>query len=214
MLLWAYCRCAITSIACEASGRGIHAVEPTRAEPLSRMKWPAGFEPDNSSVYAHNEIAIAAPPERIWRWLIRAARLARMVQQQRQRRISFAAILPTLRLNDEFKWKTFGANVTSRVITFEPPHELGWDARGVLRAYHGWIIEPDGRRMPRRHRGMPERHRAETCVVVFAPDARARPSELGREPQARCRRRRSLVATRPRGSLRTRRCCREPFPST
>ncbi|WP_324095599.1 hypothetical protein [Candidatus Binatus sp.] len=31
------------------------------------------------------------------------------------------------------------------MIVFEPSHEVGWDARGVLRAYHGWIIEPDGR---------------------------------------------------------------------
>jgi hypothetical protein len=38
------------------------------------MKWPPGFEPDQSSVFAHNEIAIAAPPDRVWRWLIRAAR--------------------------------------------------------------------------------------------------------------------------------------------
>ena len=34
--------------------------------------------------------------------------------------------------------------VTSRVIVFDPPHELGWDAQGVLSAYHGWLIEPDG----------------------------------------------------------------------
>jgi len=37
------------------------------------MKWPKGFEPENSRVYARNEITIAAPPERVWRWLIRAA---------------------------------------------------------------------------------------------------------------------------------------------
>ena len=178
------------------------------------MKWPAGFEPDNSSVFAHNEIAIAAPPERVWRWLIRAAKWPEWYSNSAN--VNFLrGNPPDLALHDEFNWKTFGANITSRVITFEPPHELGWDARGVLRAYHGWIIEPDGQwRMPRCHRGMPERHRAEDCVVVFAPDARARPSELGREPQARGRRRRSLVATRPRGSPRTRRCCREPSPST
>jgi hypothetical protein len=34
--------------------------------------------------------------------------------------------------------------ITSRVLVFEPPHELGWDAHGLLFAYHGWLIEPDG----------------------------------------------------------------------
>lgn len=37
------------------------------------MKWPKGFEPENSTVHARNEITIGAPPERVWRWLIRAA---------------------------------------------------------------------------------------------------------------------------------------------
>src|SRR5580704_19753250 len=69
--------------------------------------------------------------------------VARMVQQQRQRRVpSRQSSRPCA--GRRIQWKTFGANITSRVITFEPPHELGWDARGVLRAYHGWIIEPDG----------------------------------------------------------------------
>ena len=33
-----------------------------------------GFAPDQSSVFARNEIAIAALPEHVWRWPIRAAR--------------------------------------------------------------------------------------------------------------------------------------------
>ena len=171
------------------------------------MKWPAGFEPDNSSVYARNEIAIAAPPERIWRWLIRAAKWPEWYSNSAN--VNFIrGNPPDLARDTEFKWKTFGATVTSRVIIFEPAHELGWDARGVLTRLSrladrtGWP-----RRMPRHHRGMPERPRAETRVVVSAPDARARASELGREPQARSRRRRSVVASeraiRPPGSLRS-----------
>ena len=51
---------------------------------------------------------------------------------------------PDLGPNTRFRWKTFGAMVTSRVIVFDPPHELGWDAHGLLSAYYGWIIEPEG----------------------------------------------------------------------
>ena len=107
------------------------------------MKWPAGFEPNQSSVFAHNEITIAAPPERVWRWLIRAARWPDWYSNSSN--VTFlSAEPPDLAPDIQFRWKTFGAMVTSRVMVFEPPHELGWDARGVLTAYHGWLIEQDG----------------------------------------------------------------------
>lgn len=107
------------------------------------MKWPAGFEPDNSSVYARNEIVIAAPPERVWRWLARAAQWPQWYSNSAN--VNFIqGNPPDLAPGTEFRWKTFGATVASRVIVFDPPHELGWDAHGVLTAYHGWLIEPDG----------------------------------------------------------------------
>jgi uncharacterized protein YndB with AHSA1/START domain len=107
------------------------------------MKWPTGFEPERSRVHAHNEIAIAAPPERIWRWLIRAARWPEWYSNSRD--VTFLSDAPPdLAPGTEFRWRTFGATVTSKVLVFEPPHELGWDAHGILDAYHGWLIEPDG----------------------------------------------------------------------
>jgi uncharacterized protein YndB with AHSA1/START domain len=110
-------------------------------ESSKKMKWPSGFEPENSSVYARNEIAIAAPAERVWRWLIRAARWPDWYSNSG--RVKFlSGPEPDLAAGTEFRWKTFGAIVRSKVLVFEPPHELGWDARGVLRAYHGWLIEP------------------------------------------------------------------------
>ena len=107
------------------------------------MKWPPGFEPDKSSVYARNEIAVAAPPERVWRWLIRAANWP--LWYSNSSNVSFISgdgldLAPGM----QFRWKTFGATITSRVIVFDPPRELGWDARGVLDAYHGWEIVPEG----------------------------------------------------------------------
>ncbi len=107
------------------------------------MKWPAGFEPENSRVYARNEIAIAAPADRVWRWLIRAARWPEWYSNSSNVRFLSGSPLD-LALSIEFHWRTFGAGVTSKVTVFEPPRELGWDAHGVLSAYHGWLIEPDG----------------------------------------------------------------------
>jgi uncharacterized protein YndB with AHSA1/START domain len=84
------------------------------------MKWAAGFEPESSSVYARNEIAIAAPAERVWRWLIRAAKWPEWYSNSAN--VSFlSGEPPDLALDTEFRWKTFGATITSRVIVFEPP---------------------------------------------------------------------------------------------
>ena len=106
------------------------------------MKWPPGFAPDQSSVFAHNEIAIAAPPERVWRWLVRAARWPDWYTNSSN--VTFlSAGSPDLAPGLRFRWKTFRSTITSRVLVFEPPRELGWDAHGLLTAYHGWLIEPD-----------------------------------------------------------------------
>lgn len=107
------------------------------------MKWPSGCEPDQSPVFARNEIAIAAPPDRVWRWLIRAARWPEWYPNSSK--VTFlSGRPPDLAPGIRFRWKTFGAMITSRVLVFEPPYELGWDAQGLLSAYHGWLIEPDG----------------------------------------------------------------------
>jgi Polyketide cyclase / dehydrase and lipid transport len=106
------------------------------------MKWPEGFAPADSPVYARNEIAIAAAPERVWRWLIRAAGWPSWYSNSRNVKFLSGAP-PDLAPGTEFRWKTFGATIISRVIVLEPPRELGWNARGILSAYHGWEIVPD-----------------------------------------------------------------------
>jgi hypothetical protein len=69
--------------------------------------------------------------------------LARMVPQQRQCPLSKRA-RSRPRPGANFIWKTFGATVNSTVLAFDPPHELGWDGKGLLPVYHGWLLEPAG----------------------------------------------------------------------
>ena len=106
------------------------------------MNWPEGFEPENARVYARNEIAIAASPERVWRWLIRAANWPAWYDNSSDIRFLNGGG-PDLAPGTRFKWRTFGATVESTVLVFEPPHELGWDGKGWLPVYHGWLIEPE-----------------------------------------------------------------------
>src|SRR5271170_6200505 len=62
-------------------------------------------------------------------------------------------------------------------------------------------------RMQRRDRRMSERPRAGAGMVVFAPNAAARASELGRESTARRRARRPAVSSLPRNDSETEIVC-------
>jgi len=106
------------------------------------MNWPAGFEPENSRVHGRNEIAIAAPPERVWRWIIRAAQWHEWYPDCANMTF-LSGVPPDLAAGTIFRWKTFGVYTTCTVAVFDPPHEIGWTARGAVSAYHGWEIEPD-----------------------------------------------------------------------
>jgi len=109
------------------------------------MKWPSGMEPGNVAVYARNEIEIAAPPERVWRWLIGGGRWPQWYGNCASFRYSDGQGGPDLAAGRSFQWRTFAMRVRSVVRVFEPCRELGWDARAIgLYAYHGWTLEPGG----------------------------------------------------------------------
>ncbi len=115
------------------------------------MKWPSGMEPGSVPVHAYNEIEIAAPPERVWRWLIRAARWPQWYGNCAGLRFNDGgggaseSLGPDLAPGRSFEWRTFGTHVRSTVVVFEPLRELGWDARAPgLYACHGWTLEPRG----------------------------------------------------------------------
>ncbi|HVN63110.1 MAG TPA: SRPBCC domain-containing protein [Candidatus Binataceae bacterium] len=106
------------------------------------MKWPIGFEPEKSWVYGRNEIEIAAPAERVWRWLARAANWPKWYAHAAN--VTFiSGNPPDLSPDAEIRWDAYGFACTSRVLIFEPPYELGWNTQTALSAYHGWLIIPD-----------------------------------------------------------------------
>lgn len=106
------------------------------------MRWPAGMEPKDATVHAHNEIETAASPEQIWRSLCHAAAWPQWYSNCAWLRFPDKDG-PDLKRHTRFVWKTFGAKVRSKVLVYEPFREIGWDAfTAGLKAYHGWIIEP------------------------------------------------------------------------
>jgi uncharacterized protein YndB with AHSA1/START domain len=106
------------------------------------IRWPERFLPANSAVFASNEIAIAAPPEDVWRWLIRAELWPRWYPKSSD--IHFVSTSgPDLRERTRFRWNTFGFRITSKVLEFEPCTRLAWEAEGIgIDAYHAWLLTP------------------------------------------------------------------------
>ena len=106
------------------------------------IRWPERFLPANSAVFVSNEIDIAAPPEDVWRWLIRAELWPQWYPNSSD--IHFLSTSgPDLRERTRFRWNTFGVRITSKVLEFEPCVRIAWQAEGIgLEAYHAWLLIP------------------------------------------------------------------------
>ena len=111
----------------------------------SMSDWPPGHAPEGAAVFAHNELRMSVPPERVWAWLVRADRWNEYYGNAHWVRIVNGPG-PGLAPGTTFKWVTFNAPITSTVIEFEPYTRIGWDFRGLLgaRGYHRWLLEPSG----------------------------------------------------------------------
>ena len=106
------------------------------------IAWPARFAPANSPIHVRNELAIAAAPERVWSWLIRAQNWPRWYANASNVRFLDGAP-PDLSAGTRFRWRTFGVGIESTVREWAPPARLAWDAHGIgVEAYHAWLITP------------------------------------------------------------------------
>jgi uncharacterized protein YndB with AHSA1/START domain len=103
-------------------------------------RWPERYLPAKSAVFVRNEIVIAAPPDHIWPWLLRAELWPEWYANAAD--IHFLSHTgPDLRNRSRFRWRTFGVRITSKVLEFEPCTRLAWDAHGIgVEAYHAWTL--------------------------------------------------------------------------
>lgn len=107
-----------------------------------QIHWPAEYLPANTHVFASNEILISAPVEVVWAWLVRAESWPEWYANAKD--IHFLSHAgPDLRDRSRFRWKTFGALITSKVMEFEPCSRLAWDAHGIgVQAWQAWVLTP------------------------------------------------------------------------
>jgi uncharacterized protein YndB with AHSA1/START domain len=108
------------------------------------IRWPERFDPAHTAVFVSNEITIAAEPEDVWRWLIRAELWPHWYPNSSD--VHFVSTSgPDLRERSRFRWNTFGVRITSKVLEFEPCARLAWEAQGIgVDAYHAWLLTPTG----------------------------------------------------------------------
>ena len=107
----------------------------------TQILWPSQYDPAKSPVHVRNELAIAASPESVWAWLIRAQLWPTWYPNSANIRF-LSGHPPDLALGTRFRWKTFGVTIQSTVLEFVPYEKLAWDAHASgLETYHVWLIQ-------------------------------------------------------------------------
>jgi len=115
------------------------------AKSNDEIHWPPEFQPAKgviSPVHMRNEVQIAASPERVWDWLVRAPCWPEWYPNSANVRLPDARE-SDLKKDMIFRWRTFGTNLSSKVVEYEPCKRLAWDGRGLgIRVYHAWLLQP------------------------------------------------------------------------
>jgi uncharacterized protein YndB with AHSA1/START domain len=109
------------------------------------LRWPAGFEPEKAELFAHNEIHIDAPCERVWQHLVEARAWPQWYPNAKDVQLKGGA--GTLQPEGAFQWTTFGFGVESLVDQFVPHSRLAWYGAPVGARpsfYHQWLLVPQG----------------------------------------------------------------------
>jgi uncharacterized protein YndB with AHSA1/START domain len=103
-----------------------------------RVTFRDGQRPDQSPVFARNELFIPAPPERVWAWLVRPARWPDFYGNAKDIAVEGQG---ELALGTKFHWTTFGVRAHTVIEELVPNERLSWSGRGLgSTAYHGWVI--------------------------------------------------------------------------
>ncbi len=108
------------------------------------INWPEYYAPKNAPVHVRNSLQIDAPAQHVWAWLVRAESWPDWYSNASRVRIT-THHGPDLALGTEFRWRTFGVGIRSRVQEFVPCSRIAWDGHAPgIDVYHAWVIEESG----------------------------------------------------------------------
>ena len=109
------------------------------------IHWPAGFEPANADLFAHNEMLVNAPCGRVWKHIVDANQWPTWYPNSKDVHIQGGDTL--LEDGTVFRWTTFGLAIESKVHEYVPNRRLGWYgyAPGTKPSfYHSWYLQSKG----------------------------------------------------------------------
>jgi uncharacterized protein YndB with AHSA1/START domain len=111
---------------------------------MERTHWPSGMEPAECPVRVRSERVIDAPPDRVFRWLVRADRWPEWFEGASAVRCSSG---PEISDGATVRWRIMGASARADIKRLRPAELLEWEGGGMgVRAYHSWRLEPLGER--------------------------------------------------------------------
>jgi uncharacterized protein YndB with AHSA1/START domain len=94
---------------------------------------------EDAPVTTHLQLQIAAPPAKVWAFLIDAPSWPKW-----QKPIESVTAAGPLENGMRFSWQTGGTNIRSQVQLFEPEHRLSWTGTAMTaKAVHVWELKPE-----------------------------------------------------------------------
>lgn len=115
---------------------------PQATTPRDKIRWPAGYRPEEASFFVHNEVHVRAPPELVWEVLVHAEAWPTWYEGASDVKLPSAA-RGVLTEGTSFTWTTMGLDFTSTVKELAPPYRLSWESRkSTIKGYHAWLVVP------------------------------------------------------------------------
>jgi hypothetical protein len=103
------------------------------------LRWPAGFSPEYSDVWARGELVVKAPPAVVFEHLAAVSAWERDFSGIRNVRGP-----GPLEPDGEFEYEQNGLHLRARISEFAVGGQLAWSSHGIdISAYHAWVITGD-----------------------------------------------------------------------
>jgi hypothetical protein len=130
------CAMSISALSMPANSDG--------TQPSKDINWPQGFQPQQASLSAHNEIDIHASCSKVFANLVDAETWPKWYPNSHNVKILSEGD-GKLHEGSRFSWETFGSQTESEVHEFVPDERLGWFGNGMgSRAYHTFLLQKIG----------------------------------------------------------------------
>lgn len=121
-----------------------HPMASDLAKRDKHIHWPDGFAPESADLFAHNEINVDASCAVVWGHIADAQKWQRWYPNGTQ--VKLPAGAPALDQSSVFQWQTFGFNLESKMVEFEPLKRMGWFGYAPGKTpnfYHTWYLVPN-----------------------------------------------------------------------